>query len=96
MNICKFLCVRDFTYYFDFIHVAQDQVYKELQSYDKAEASPHADAFFGRPLWRPGSGTADDVFQVKYAMIYFILLVSHSLFDNQIKMANVFNRKLAW
>ncbi|XP_071630308.1 thioester-containing protein 1 allele S3-like isoform X2 [Temnothorax longispinosus] len=43
--------------------ISYDQVYKELQSYDKAEASPHADAFFGRHLWRPGSGTADDVFQ---------------------------------
>ncbi|KAL0108702.1 hypothetical protein PUN28_014092 [Cardiocondyla obscurior] len=43
--------------------LSYDQVYKELQSYDKAEASPHEDAFFGRPLWRPGSGTADDVFQ---------------------------------
>jgi CD109 antigen len=42
--------------------ISYDQVYKELQSYDKAEASPHADSFFGR-LWRPGSGTADDVFQ---------------------------------
>ncbi|XP_077268198.1 thioester-containing protein 1 allele S3 isoform X2 [Temnothorax americanus] len=43
--------------------ISYDQVYKELQSYDKAETSPHADAFFGRHLWRPGSGTADDVFQ---------------------------------
>ncbi|XP_011158223.1 CD109 antigen isoform X2 [Solenopsis invicta] len=43
--------------------ITYDQVYKELQSYDKAESSPHADAFFGRSLWRPGSGTADDVFQ---------------------------------
>ncbi|XP_011643182.1 CD109 antigen-like [Pogonomyrmex barbatus] len=43
--------------------ISYEQVYKELQSYDKAEVSPHTDAFFGRPLWRPGSGTADDVFQ---------------------------------
>ncbi|XP_018316790.1 CD109 antigen isoform X1 [Mycetomoellerius zeteki] len=43
--------------------ISYDQIYKELQTYDKAEASPHADGFFGRPLWRPGSGTADDVFQ---------------------------------
>ncbi|KAG5334656.1 CD109 protein, partial [Acromyrmex heyeri] len=43
--------------------ISYDQVYKELQTYDKAEASPHADGFFDRPLWRPGSGTADDVFQ---------------------------------
>ncbi|XP_011686942.1 PREDICTED: CD109 antigen-like isoform X7 [Wasmannia auropunctata] len=43
--------------------ISYDQIYKELQSYDKAEASPHSDGFFGRPLWRPGSGTADDVFQ---------------------------------
>ncbi|XP_012527299.1 CD109 antigen isoform X2 [Monomorium pharaonis] len=43
--------------------ISYDQVHKELQSYDKAEVSPHADAFFGRPLWRPGSGTADDVFE---------------------------------
>lgn len=55
------------------INCAQDQVYKELQSYDKAEASPHADEFFGRHFWRPGSGTADDVFQVKYPTIDFIL-----------------------
>ncbi|XP_011863302.1 PREDICTED: CD109 antigen-like isoform X2 [Vollenhovia emeryi] len=43
--------------------ITYDQVYKELQSYDKAETSPHAEVPFGRPLWRPGSGTADDVFQ---------------------------------
>ncbi|KYN03797.1 hypothetical protein ALC62_05309 [Cyphomyrmex costatus] len=43
--------------------ISYDQVYKELQTYDKAEASPHADGFFGHRLWRPGSGTADDVFQ---------------------------------
>ncbi|XP_011051552.1 PREDICTED: CD109 antigen-like isoform X2 [Acromyrmex echinatior] len=43
--------------------ISYDQVYKELQTYDKAEPSPHADGFFSRSLWRPGSGTADDVFQ---------------------------------
>ncbi|XP_014472781.1 PREDICTED: CD109 antigen-like isoform X2 [Dinoponera quadriceps] len=43
--------------------ISHEQVYKELQSYDRAEVSPYADSFFGRPLWRPGSGTADDIFQ---------------------------------
>ncbi|XP_067205128.1 thioester-containing protein 1 allele R1-like isoform X2 [Linepithema humile] len=43
--------------------ISYDQVYKELQSYDRAEVSPYAESFFDRPLWRPGSGTADDVFQ---------------------------------
>ncbi|EZA52046.1 hypothetical protein X777_09067 [Ooceraea biroi] len=43
--------------------ISYEQIYKELQSYDRAEVSPYTDSFFGRPLWRPGSGTADDVFQ---------------------------------
>ncbi|KAM0733061.1 CD109 antigen [Formica fusca] len=43
--------------------ISYEQVYKELQSYDRVKASPYTDSFFDRPLWRPGSGTADDVFQ---------------------------------
>ncbi|XP_029178168.1 CD109 antigen-like isoform X2 [Nylanderia fulva] len=43
--------------------ISHEQVYKELQSYDRVKASPYTDSFFDRPLWRPGSGTADDVFQ---------------------------------
>ncbi|CAL1684749.1 unnamed protein product [Lasius platythorax] len=43
--------------------ISYEQVYKELQSYDRVKASPYADSFFDRPLWRPGSGTADDVFR---------------------------------
>ncbi|XP_011135984.1 CD109 antigen isoform X2 [Harpegnathos saltator] len=43
--------------------LSHDQVYQELQSYDRADVSPYTDSFFGRPLWRPGSGTADDIFQ---------------------------------
>lgn len=73
----------------------QEQVYKELQSYDKAEVSPYTDSFFGRPLWRPGSGTADDIFQVKYDAMYFVCCNS-LLFVDRIKITSVFNRKLAW
>ncbi|XP_072743357.1 thioester-containing protein 1 allele R1 isoform X2 [Anoplolepis gracilipes] len=43
--------------------ISYEQVYKELQSYDRAKASPYTNSFFDRPLWSPGSGTADDVFQ---------------------------------
>ncbi|XP_011255612.1 CD109 antigen isoform X2 [Camponotus floridanus] len=43
--------------------ISYEQVYKELQSYDRVKASPYTDSFFGRPLWSPGSGTADDVFR---------------------------------
>ncbi|GAB1860997.1 CD109 antigen [Camponotus japonicus] len=43
--------------------ISYEQVYKELQSYDRVKASPYTDSFIGRPLWSPGSGTADDVFR---------------------------------
>ncbi|XP_032689989.1 CD109 antigen-like isoform X2 [Odontomachus brunneus] len=43
--------------------ISHEQVYKELQSYDWTDVSPYADSFFGPPLWRPGSGTAHDIFQ---------------------------------
>ncbi|XP_020282986.1 CD109 antigen-like isoform X2 [Pseudomyrmex gracilis] len=43
--------------------ISHEEVYKELRSYDPGEVSPYSDSFFDRPLWRPGSGTADDVFQ---------------------------------
>lgn len=42
----------------------QDQVNKELKSYDMVEESPYSDMAFERSFWRPGSATADDVFHV--------------------------------
>lgn len=49
--------------FFDFS--PQDQVMKELKSYDMSEDSPYDEPFFQRPFWRPGSATARDVFDVR-------------------------------
>ncbi|XP_066596179.1 CD109 antigen-like isoform X2 [Prorops nasuta] len=43
--------------------ISLSQVMKELRSYDNVEESPYSDLDFGRSFWRPGSGTADDVFK---------------------------------
>ncbi|XP_034936868.1 CD109 antigen-like isoform X2 [Chelonus insularis] len=43
--------------------ISLDQVYKELKSYDMVEESPYSDMMFARSFWRPGSATAQDVFQ---------------------------------
>ncbi|KAG7209379.1 hypothetical protein KM043_015478 [Ampulex compressa] len=49
--------------------ISYEQVEKELKSYDIAEDSPYSDSFFARSFWRPGSGTADDVFRKTGAII---------------------------
>ncbi|XP_074100031.1 CD109 antigen isoform X1 [Cotesia typhae] len=42
--------------------ISWEQVNKELKSYDMTEESPYSDMPFERSFWRPGSATADDVF----------------------------------
>ncbi|XP_023288117.1 CD109 antigen isoform X2 [Orussus abietinus] len=41
--------------------ISREQVDKELRSYDMAEESPYD--MFGESFWRPGSATAEDVFE---------------------------------
>ncbi|KAK0179673.1 hypothetical protein PV327_005405 [Microctonus hyperodae] len=43
--------------------LSHEQVYRELRSYDMVEESPYSDMAFDRSFWRPGSATAQDVFQ---------------------------------
>ncbi|KAK2582524.1 hypothetical protein KPH14_004819 [Odynerus spinipes] len=47
--------------------ISYKQVEQELRSYDSVEESPYSDIF--RSFWRPGSGTADDVFKNTGAVI---------------------------
>lgn len=48
----------------ELLNSLQEQVYKELKSYDMVQESPYADSVFDRFLWSPGSATANDVFSV--------------------------------
>ncbi|XP_015181620.1 PREDICTED: CD109 antigen-like isoform X2 [Polistes dominula] len=49
--------------------ITYEKVEKELKSYDTIEESPYSDFDFYRSFWRPGSGTANDVFRETGAAI---------------------------
>ncbi|XP_014601165.1 PREDICTED: CD109 antigen-like isoform X2 [Polistes canadensis] len=49
--------------------ISYEKVEKELKSYDTIEESPYSDFDLYRSFWRPGSGTANDVFRETGAAI---------------------------
>ncbi|XP_015601908.1 CD109 antigen isoform X2 [Cephus cinctus] len=50
--------------------ISYEQVEKELKSYDTVSESPYDDVFSDRSFWRPGSATAQDVFDKTGAVIF--------------------------
>lgn len=63
--------------------LSHEQVYRELRSYDMVEESPYSDMAFDRSFWRPGSATAQDVFQVisscfsSLIILFFHVIIKH-------------------